>query len=331
MKAKALPSARRTRYKAAMKAAAAAGLGEEGAIEGKEEEKEGAELVGRRPTLAGWETASEFSAFSFEGCYPSEDGQILAMPAINKIAEIPEGTAWSVAAKPNGDIYVGTGPQGRIYQFSPDGKQKNIIETGQLLVTSLAVSADGKVYAGTSPGAKIFTITDEGKAESFCELSGEHVWALRFDQEGNLLAGTGGERGRLYSITSDGYPSVIYEPEDSRHVISIDLDGDGQIYLGTAEPGRVIMLDKEHRALTLYETGPESSTQEIVSVAKWKGSVVFSTPDPALFKITEAGAIAPLGMILPSGEPKGPGQQASEEGGGGPAPFITALVPTPQG
>ena len=288
-----------------------------------EEEKPGEELVGRQPTLAGWGGATAFSTFKLNGTYPSEDGRILAMPGIAKMADIPEGTAWCVAADAAGNVYVGTGPKGRIYQFSPAGEQLKVIETGQLMVNSLAVSAEGRVFAGTSPGAKIFAVTASGEAELFCDLPDEHVWALRFDKDGNLLAGAGGEEAVLYSIAANGSSSVVYKPEDCLHVICISLDEEGQIYLGTAEPGRVILLDKERKPHTLYEAGPESMTQEVAAVGKWGDSVVFSTPDPGLFRINGEGA---LEALTPPAQGVAGEEASSDPGGGGQPPSVTAIA-----
>jgi len=306
------------------KEAGAAGEGEQ---EKEEEKPEEGELVGRRPSLAGWINASDFSSFKFEGAYPTEDGRIVGMPAISKIAEIPEGTAWSVVADPAGNIYVGTGPAGRIYEFTAAGEQVRVVETGQLMVNALATSPQGVVFAGTSPGAEIFSISEAGEAKLFCDLPDEHVWALRFDKEGNLLAAVGGEQGRLYSISPQGKASLVYQPEDSRHVICLDLDDEGQAYLGTAEPGKVIVLDKERNPRDSYEV----ATQEVVAVAKWKSSIVFSTPDPALYRITDTGTIEPLGTTTEEGSPHAKPPEGAAPPEGPPVPFVTGFVAVPGG
>jgi len=74
---------------------------------------------------------------------------------------------WSSVADARGNVYLGTGHDGRIYRVTPDGKGALWYDAAELDVTALAVAADGTLFAGTSPDGKVYRIGTDGKAEVY--------------------------------------------------------------------------------------------------------------------------------------------------------------------
>ena len=64
---------------------------------------------------------------------------------------------------PGQTIYAGTGPKGRIYRLTPDGKGNIFYTTKQEHVLCLAVGPDDMLYAGTDKGGLVYRIDPKGK------------------------------------------------------------------------------------------------------------------------------------------------------------------------
>ena len=129
-----------------------------------------------------------------------------------------------------GNIYLGTGPQGRIYRLDPFGKEPQLIYTTRdKNVLSLAVDNDGYIYAGSDQRGIIYKI-DQNTQTAMVLFDSEQseVTALLLDGEDNLFAATTSADAvktkiRFSSIAQDsagGRPDTETEQGDE--------DGEGQ-------------------------------------------------------------------------------------------------------
>ena len=110
---------------------------------------------------------------------------------IETIFEPNEETKYifSIITANDGDIYVGTGPEGKIYRLDSLGKDPQIFyETTEKNVLSLACGDDGSIYAGTDTSGLIYKIDPQTKKASVLYDSEQpEITALLFS-EGNLYA-----------------------------------------------------------------------------------------------------------------------------------------------
>jgi hypothetical protein len=102
-----------------------------------------------------------------------------------------EPMVWAVAAGPGGEVYAGTGHEGRILRARGSAGLQPWAATGEPEVLSLLPDGRGGVYAGTGPKGRIFHVDPDGHARLLCELPAQYVWALLRDTDGALFAATG--------------------------------------------------------------------------------------------------------------------------------------------
>ena len=101
---------------------------------------------------------------------------------------------WAILCAGDGKLYVGTGPEGNLYEITPDGHSRVLLHSTQANLLSLAAGKDGTLYAGTSPKGLIYRI-DPKTGESFVLYNAPEtdITALALDDNGNLYACTGSE------------------------------------------------------------------------------------------------------------------------------------------
>ena len=69
----------------------------------------------------------------------------------------------ALAPAPNGGLYVGTSPDGRIYRVDAKGQATTFFDPDDKYIWSLAVDRDGNVFAGTGDKGTVYKITPDGK------------------------------------------------------------------------------------------------------------------------------------------------------------------------
>jgi hypothetical protein len=89
-----------------------------------------------------------------------------------------------------GNIYLGTGPKGRIYRLDPFGKNPQLIYTCRdKNILALAVDDEGYIYAGSDERGIIYKINQNTQtATVLFDSEQSEVTALLFDGEENLFA-----------------------------------------------------------------------------------------------------------------------------------------------
>src|SRR6266849_157031 len=97
----------------------------------------------------------------------AENGTISLAPAFTLIYDTKEAYIWSSATDALGNIYLGTGHEGRIFKVTPAGEGRLLYDAPELDVTALTTDPQGNLYAGTSPEGKIYRITPDGKESVF--------------------------------------------------------------------------------------------------------------------------------------------------------------------
>jgi hypothetical protein len=223
--------------------------------------------------LAGslWETDSlgEFRQGEFKSVSLTAAPEIRLAPELTSLAEAKELLALCLVADRAGNLYVGTGSEGKVLQVE-SGQVKSLLslESGQVL--SLAADKAGSVYAGTSPDGVVYRISG-GKSETYFATGQQYVWSLVFDDAGALYAGTG-DSGLVYKITGKDQGSVFYDAPEPHIMTLVWQDA---LYAGSSGHGLVYRI-KGKDAQVLYETG----LQEVKGLAVEPGGVVYCAANP---------------------------------------------------
>src|SRR5215475_15413019 len=96
-------------------------------------------------------TQADFLKGDVENLSIDGRGQLVLGPAIDLVYETSAPFIWTIAAAPDGTVFLGTGNEGKVYRVGPDGKGSVFFDSAELEIHALAVAPDGSLYVGTSP------------------------------------------------------------------------------------------------------------------------------------------------------------------------------------
>lgn len=136
----------------------------------------------------------------------------------------PNGVKYilDIAVGTNGNIYLGTGPKGMVYQLDSFGKNPQVIyDSPDKNILSLAIGKDGLIYAGSDGRGLVYKIDTQTKTAAVLYDSEQpEITALLFADNNNLyVAATSAniiqpQREFAPETPSLGRPEPPGEPED---------------------------------------------------------------------------------------------------------------------
>ena len=172
-----------------------------------------------------------------------------------------DAQALSLTRGPDGALYVGTGPNGRVVRFDDKGRRTTFCETGEKYVWALAFMGR-TLYAATGPRGRLFAIDAAGKSTPVLDARAAHLSALATDGHGTLFIGAAG-RGIVYAW-KDGRTRVLLEaPEKEIRALAWD----GQALYAAALSAAPVTVDDaaidpaagEGQRSVVYRIVPDSS------------------------------------------------------------------------
>jgi len=110
---------------------------------------------------------------------------------------------FAIAVDDTGDIYLGTGPEGKIYRLDPLGKKTQLAyDSRDKNILSLAVGPDGSIYAGSDNRGLIYRINPRGEGATVLYDSEQpEIAALLFPSQSGKDTGNNG-KGTSETISS---------------------------------------------------------------------------------------------------------------------------------
>lgn len=224
-----------------------------------------------------WElkTRAEILRGTSRGVSITETGALMLAPRFDVVFDTKQSYVWSSAVDKAGNIYLGTGNDGRIFRVASNTANSNanatngtlFYDTAELNVTALAVDANDALYAATSPDGKVYRITQGGQAEVFFDPPDKYIWSLAMMNDGALAVGTGGE-GRIYRVPVSGGMSgnaagntvkpapdaLVFYDSSETHIISLAINrATGDLIAGTDPGGLVLRVDRSGKAFALLD------------------------------------------------------------------------------
>jgi hypothetical protein len=204
-----------------------------------------------------WETNSREELLKGEarGVSVTDTGALMLAPRFAQLFDTEQAYIWSSAADERGNVYLGTGHDGRIFRVAPDGRGALLYDASELDVTALAVGRDGALYAGTSPDGKVYRIGTDGRAAEYFDPPDKYIWSLAILADGALAVGTG-DTGKIYRVRAGGAKpeeSLLIDVNET-HVISLAVDKAGQLIAGTDPGGLVLRISPEGKAFALFDS-----------------------------------------------------------------------------
>ena len=205
-------------------------------------------------TTSVWEqsTYKDFSSGKPKNVSLTSKNEIMLSRSLDKIeGTIPESRIWCIIQDSVGNIYAGTGDNGRIYKITKEGQISLLFDSPETDIISLAIDVNDNLFAGSSPDGIIYKISPGRVPETFFKSEEKYIWSLVFDKSGNLYAGTG-IAGKLFKITPDGKGEVFYDSNET-HIKSLLYLND-EIYAGSESNGIIYKISLDGKAFVVYDT-----------------------------------------------------------------------------
>jgi sugar lactone lactonase YvrE len=212
------------------------------------------QLFAADPTIWTVNTRSEILKGDAKGVSIDDSGTISLAPKLNEVFNSQQSYIWSSVVDPAGNVYLGTGNDGKIFKVDPSGKGSLLTDLSELDVNALAIGKDGSLYAATSPDGKVYRIDTAGKAEVYFDPADKYIWSLAVLNDGGLAVGTG-EVGKIYRVRSaNAAPesSLLFDSSET-HIISMAVDKGGNLFAGTDSNGIVLRITPDGKAFAVLD------------------------------------------------------------------------------
>jgi len=199
------------------------------------------------------------------------------------IFEPQELQVQTLEVAPDGVIYAGTAPDGKVYKIEhkpgeksagkseskdsgkdakpaldPSWSSSVYFAPGTKYIWDLALDKSGNLFIATGDHGEIYKVTPKGDHSLFFKSDETHIRVLAFDSQGNLIAGTDGS-GLVYRISPSGDGFVLYSAP-KKEITALALDRAGNIYaaaVGEKKPGASgITLGNTTNTLTMGNPSP---------------------------------------------------------------------------
>ena len=185
----------------------------------------------------------------------SADGRLFLAPAYEMVYDTGQPYIFSMVRDKAGNLYLGTGHEGKVFKVDPQGKGSVYFQTKELDVFALALDAAGTLFVGTSPDGKVYKVTGQNQAVEFCDPDEKFIWALQFDEAGMLYVATGG-KGAIYRVKSNGEKTTFATLEDG-NVTCLARNSNGNLLAGTSPGGMLVEITPQGKGFTLLDTPME--------------------------------------------------------------------------
>jgi hypothetical protein len=182
-------------------------------------------------------------------------GAIGLAPKLTEVYKTGQPYIWSSAVDSSGNVYLGTGGDGKIFKVTAAGAGSLFADLTEMNVTAVALAQNGELYAATSPDGKVYKIDAAGKSSVFFDAKEKYIWSLALMNDGSLAVGTG-ESGKIYRVrTANATPdaSLLFDTSDS-HIITLTVDKAGNLYAGTDSNGLVLKFGQDGKPFALLDS-----------------------------------------------------------------------------
>jgi hypothetical protein len=195
----------------------------------------------------------------------SNEGAVRLSRQLRPLAGLDATHVWDLAEDRDGNLYVATGDDGKIFKVGADGKTTVVYTCEDSQVLCLASAPDGSIYAGTGPGGHVVRIDPRGNAKVLYASPETYVWSLAVDSRGEALYAGTGPKGRIYKIAPDGKASVFYTTKQE-HILSLAVGSDGMVYAGADKSGLVYRIDPRGKGFVLF-SAPQAEIRTLLITA----------------------------------------------------------------
>ncbi len=209
-------------------------------------------LQATRPVDWTVSTQREFLEGKLRGISITSDGKLMMAPALERVFDTEEAFIYAAIADKLGNLYLGTGNEGRIFRITPKGQGTRWAKVDEAGIYALAIDSMDRLYAASSPDGKVYRFDERGKSQVFFDAEEKYIWALAIDTMNNIFVGTG-PNGIIYKVTVQGDRSVFYDSRET-HIMSFQWDLQGNLLAGTVPGARLFRISPDGTPFVLYDS-----------------------------------------------------------------------------
>lgn len=220
----------------------------------------GAAAGGASPIFWHVSTQADFLKGEVESLSIDSHGRLVLGPATEVAYESTAPFLWSLIADHDGNLFAGSGNEGKVFRVGADGSGSVFYDAPELEAHALVLAPGGGLYVGTSPDGRVYKVDARGNATPFFDPEDKYIWALAVDNAGQVYVATG-EKGVVYKVAPDGKGSVFYRTKTT-HALVLAFDRAGNLLAGTESPGKLFRIDRDGKPFVLLD----SSYKEIRAV-----------------------------------------------------------------
>lgn len=190
-----------------------------------------------------------------KGVSIDDNGVISLAPKLTEVFRTEQPYVWSSAIDASGNIYLGTGGDGKIFKVDISGKSSLFSDLAELNISALAIGKAGEIFAATLPDGKVYQINSSGNASVYFDPKEKYIWSLAVLSDGSLAVGTG-ENGKIYKVkAANATPetSLLFDTSES-HIISLAADKNGNLYAGTDSNGLVLKFSADGKTFGVLDS-----------------------------------------------------------------------------
>lgn len=208
-----------------------------------------------------------------KGVSIADDGTIRTSVKVSELFNTGQSYVWSSAADASGNVFLGTGGDGKLFKVDASGKGSLFADFNEVNVSAVAVAANGDVFAATSPDGKVYKVDAAGKSSVYFDAKEKYIWALAVYGDGSIAVATG-ENGKIFRVKSAGATpesSLLFDTSET-HIISLAVDKSGTLYAGSDSSGIVYRFGADNKPYALLD----SSLREIHQISIAADGTVFA-------------------------------------------------------
>lgn len=200
-----------------------------------------------------WQVGSfdELVQGTLTGVSLSKEGDLTLAPDAQIMFNPEEALALSLARDSRGNLFVGTGHQGKVFRVSPVQKSSLVLTASEPDIFALAIAPNGDLYVGSSPEGKVYKVTSDGKSSVFFDPKAKYIWALQFDADGRLYVATG-DKGQIYRVDPSGKGDIFFDSKQT-HIMCLRLDPKGNLLAGSVPNGLIYRISPQGKAFVIYQ------------------------------------------------------------------------------
>lgn len=241
-------------------------------------------------------------------------GKVLKIDKKGTVTELfaaPEPEVFAVWADPDGTVFAGTSPRGKVYRIPAAGSTKTgtasgakaeiYFDPGETYIWSLARSADGSLLVGTGTQGKLFRVRGAKQGEVLYDSDDTHIRALEVLPGGDLLLGTAGE-GLILRLgrsgENNGQVRTLYDAAQPE-VVGLTVAPDGTCYAAViSSEASLTDVTKDAATATAEATKSGEATVTVTvtddSAAATPGRKAGSGPRSEILSLSPAGVVESL-------------------------------------